>query len=152
MGTVSNCTFTNMGKCVSGMDTVTNCIFDGCSYAVDECCYKVKESRFYNCALACQKLFGQAVVSNCQFVNCKGEELITSGLNAEVKVEDCEFSNIRLVEDGFTYYFRSMIVLEPLTRNLPMLDAGAKLIGAYLMASAFLERVTVLPKVMNTHM
>lgn len=77
MGTVSNCTFTNMGKCVSGMDTVTNCIFDGCSYAVDECCYKVKESRFYNCALACQKLFGQAVVSNCQFVNCKGEELIT---------------------------------------------------------------------------
>ncbi len=110
MGTVSNCTFTNMGKCVSGMDTVTNCIFDGCSYAVDECCYKVKESRFYNCALACQKLFGQAVVSNCQFVNCKGEELITSGLNAEVKVEDCEFSNIRLVEDGFTYYFRSMIV------------------------------------------
>ena len=78
MGTVSNCTFTNMGKCVSGMDTVTNCIFDGCSYAVDECCYKVKESRFYNCALACQKLFGQAVVSNCQFVNCKGEELITS--------------------------------------------------------------------------
>lgn len=50
------------------------------------------------------------MVSNCQFVNCKGEELITSGLNAEVKVEDCEFSNIRLVEDGFTYYFRSMIV------------------------------------------
>ena len=71
---------------------------------------QLTESRFYNCALACQKLFGQAVVSNCQFVNCKGEELITSGLNAEVKVEDCEFSNIRLVEDGFTYYFRSMIV------------------------------------------
>ena len=46
MGTVSNCTFTNMGKCVSGMDTVTNCIFDGCSYAVDICGYEVKECRF----------------------------------------------------------------------------------------------------------
>lgn len=110
MGTVSNCTFTNMGNCISGMDTVTNCVFDGCSYAVDTCGYEVKECRFHNCAWACQRLFGQAVVSNCQFVDCKGETLITSDYNAEIKVEDCEFSNIRLVEDGFTYYFRSMIV------------------------------------------
>lgn len=110
LGTVSNCTFTNMGNCISGMDTVTNCVFDGCSYVVDSCGYEVKECRFHNCAWACQKLFGQAVVSNCQFVDCKGETLITSDFNAEIKVEDCEFSNIRLVEDGFTYYFRSMIV------------------------------------------
>lgn len=110
LGTVSNCTFTNMGNCISGMDTVTNCVFDGCSYAVDTCGYEVKECRFHNCAWACQRLFGQAVVSNCQFVDCKGETLITSDYNAEIKVEDCEFSNIRLVEDGFTYYFRSMIV------------------------------------------
>lgn len=110
MGTISNCTFTNMRKCISGIDSIINCIFNGCSYAVDSCGYEVKESRFYNCAWACQKLFAKAVVSNCQFVNCKGETLITSDLDAEVKVEDCEFSNIRLVEDGFTYYFRSMIV------------------------------------------
>lgn len=80
------------------------------TYAVDTCGYEVKECRFHNCAWACQRLFGQAVVSNCQFVDCKGETLITSDYNAEIKVEDCEFSNIRLVEDGFTYYFRSMIV------------------------------------------
>ena len=110
MGTISNCTFTNMRKCISGIDSIINCIFNGCSYAVDRCGYEVKESRFYNCAWACQKLFAKAVVSNCQFANCKGETLITSDLDAEVKVEDCEFSNIRLVEDGFTYYFRSMIV------------------------------------------
>ena len=122
MGTVSNCTFTNMRKCISGMDTVVNCIFDGCSYAVDTCGYKVKECQFYNCAWACQKLFGQAVVSNCQFVNCKGETLITSDYNAEIKVEDCEFLNIRLVEDGFTYYFRSMIVFS--TADTKFANAG----------------------------
>lgn len=46
------------------------------------------------CKQACVDLQKKAIVSNCQFANCTGFNLITSTTNSEVKIEDCEFSNI----------------------------------------------------------
>lgn len=56
--------------------------------------YMVRENLFNGCKQACVDLQKKAIVSNCQFANCTGFNLITSTTNSEVKIEDCEFSNI----------------------------------------------------------
>lgn len=120
MGVVSNCTFLRMEECISGMDTVRNCVFDHCRDCVDECGSQVTECRFTTCGAACDEhtshgtvcndLFGEAVVSNCQFTNCNGRSLICTDLDSEIKIQDCEFANIGVLEENiWDYYFQSII-------------------------------------------
>ena len=60
-------------------------------------------------------------MSNCQFIDCAGKELVTSRWNSQVTIHDCEFSNVSLspvnsLEDIKNYdaeqlqkYIRTMI-------------------------------------------
>ena len=109
MGVVSNCTFLRMEKCISGMDTVRNCVFEHCLDCVDECCSQVTDCRFTTCESACKRLFGKAIVSNCQFTNGNGRQLIDTDLDSEIKIQDCEFANIGVLEDTRSYYYQSII-------------------------------------------
>lgn len=93
-GTISNCTFVRVSNCIREMGVVENCIFENCSNVVNNCGYIVRENLFNGCKQACVDLQKKAIVSNCQFANCTGFNLITSTTNSEVKIEDCEFSNI----------------------------------------------------------
>ena len=93
-GTISNCTFVRVSNCIREMGVVQNCVFENCSNVVNNCGYMVRENLFNGCKQACVDLQKKAIVSNCQFANCTGFNLITSTTNSEVKIEDCEFSNI----------------------------------------------------------
>ena len=42
------------------------------------------------------KLCSRATLSNCQFIDCAGKDLVTSRWNSQVTIQDCEFSNISL--------------------------------------------------------
>lgn len=93
-GTISNCTFVRVSNCIREMGVVQNCVFENCSNVVNNCGYMVRENLFNGCKQACVDLQKKAIVSNCRFANCTGFNLITSTTNSEVKIEDCEFSNI----------------------------------------------------------
>lgn len=109
-GMVANCTFQQMSRCVSHVGFVKNCVFEKCRKAIEECTSEISESRFEECESAIVDVCARAVVSNCQFVHCKGKELLTTRGNSQVTIQDCEFSNIRLMEPGF-YTMNSMIVI-----------------------------------------
>lgn len=95
-GTVSNCTFVRMNKCIENIGTVQNCIFEKCSEAIIECGFLITENRFAECKNAIVKLCSRATLSNCQFIDCAGKDLVTSRWNSQVTIQDCEFSNISL--------------------------------------------------------
>lgn len=95
-GTVSNCTFVRMNKCIEHIGTVKDCIFEKCSEAIIECGFLITENRFSECKNAIVNLCSRATLSNCQFIDCAGKELVTSRWNSQVTIQDCEFSNISL--------------------------------------------------------
>ena len=95
-GTVSNCTFVRMNKCIEHIGTVKDCIFEKCSEAIIECGFLITENRFAECKNAIVKLCSRATLSNCQFIDCAGKDLVTSRWNSQVTIHDCEFSNISL--------------------------------------------------------
>lgn len=95
-GTVSNCTFVRMNKCIEHIGTVKDCIFEKCSEAIIECGFLITENRFAECKNAIVNLCSRATLSNCQFIDCAGKELVTSRWNSQVTIHDCEFSNISL--------------------------------------------------------
>lgn len=95
-GTVSNCTFVRMNKCIEHIGTVKDCIFEKCSEAIIECGFLITENRFTECKNAIVNLCSRATLSNCQFTDCAGKELVTSRWNSQVTIQDCEFSNISL--------------------------------------------------------
>lgn len=95
-GTVSNCTFVRMNKCIENIGTVKDCIFEKCSEAIIECGFLITENRFSECKNAIVNLCSRATLSNCQFIDCAGKELVTSRWNSQVTIQDCEFSNISL--------------------------------------------------------
>lgn len=47
-----------------------------------------RRANINGCKQACVDLQKKAIVSNCQFANCTGFNLITSTTNSEVKIED----------------------------------------------------------------
>lgn len=95
-GTVSNCTFVRMNKCIEHIGTVKDCIFEKCNEAIIECGFLITENRFSECKNAIVNLCSRATLSNCQFIDCAGKELVTSRWNSQVTIQDCEFSNISL--------------------------------------------------------
>lgn len=95
-GTVSNCTFVRMNKCIEHIGTVKDCIFEKCSEAIIECGFLITENRFSECKNAIVNLCSRATLSNCQFIDCAGKELVTSRWNSQVTIQDCEFSNVSL--------------------------------------------------------
>lgn len=95
-GTVSNCTFLRMNRCIYHMGTIRNCIFEKCSEAIVECTAYISENRFTDCNEAVVNACARTVVSNCQFVSCKGTKLVTSRWNSQVTIQDCEFTNISI--------------------------------------------------------
>lgn len=95
-GTVSNCTFVRMNKCIENIGTVKDCIFEKCSEAIIECGFLITENRFSECKNAIVNLCSRATLSNCQFTDCAGKELVTSRWNSQVTIQDCEFTNISL--------------------------------------------------------
>lgn len=95
-GTVSNCTFVRMNKCIEHIGTVKDCIFEKCSEAIIECGFLITENRFAECKSAIVDLCSRATLSNCQFIECAGKELVTSRWNSQVTIQDCEFSNVSL--------------------------------------------------------
>lgn len=96
MGEVSNCTFLRLNKCIENIGTVGGCIFEKCREAIIECGYFVTENRFAECKSAIVDLCSRATLSNCQFIDCAGKELVTSRWNSQVTIQDCEFSNVSL--------------------------------------------------------
>lgn len=96
MGEVSNCTFLRLNKCIENIGTVKDCIFEKCSEAIIECGFLITENRFTECKNAIVNLCSRATLSNCQFTDCAGKELVTSRWNSQVTIQDCEFSNISL--------------------------------------------------------
>ena len=96
MGEVSNCTFLRLNKCIEHIGTVGGCIFEKCREAIIECGYFVTENRFAECKSAIVDLCSRATLSNCQFIDCAGKELVTSRWNSQVTIQDCEFSNVSL--------------------------------------------------------
>lgn len=96
MGEVSNCTFLRLNKCIENIGTVGGCIFEKCREAIIECGYFVTENRFAECKNAIVDLCSRATLSNCQFIDCAGKELVTSRWNSQVTIQDCEFSNVSL--------------------------------------------------------
>ena len=120
-GTVSNCTFVRMNKCIEHIGTVKDCIFEKCSEAIIECGFLITENRFAECKNAIVDLCSRATLSNCQFIDCAGKDLVTSRWNSQVTIHDCEFSNVSLspvnsLEDIKNYdaeqlqkYIRTMI-------------------------------------------
>lgn len=75
-GTISNCTFVRVSNCIREMGVVQNCVFENCSNVVNNCGYMVRENLFNGCKQACVDLQKKAIVSNCQFANCKGHKAI----------------------------------------------------------------------------
>lgn len=96
MGEISNCTFLCLNKCIEHIGTVKDCIFEKCSEAIIECGFLITENRFSECKNAIVNLCSRATLSNCQFIDCAGKELVTSRWNSQVTIQDCEFSNISL--------------------------------------------------------
>lgn len=96
MGEISNCTFLRLNNCIEHIGTVKDCIFEKCSEAVIECGFLITENRFSECKNAIVNLCSRATLSNCQFTDCAGKELVTSRWNSQVTIQDCEFSNISL--------------------------------------------------------
>lgn len=95
-GEVSNCTFLRLNKCIEHIGTVKDCIFEKCSEAIIECGFLITENRFAECKNAIVDLCSRATLSNCQFIDCAGKELVTSRWNSQVTIQDCEFSNVSL--------------------------------------------------------
>lgn len=58
--------------------------------------FLITENRFAECKNAIVKLCSRATLSNCQFIDCAGKDLVTSRWNSQVTIQDCEFSNISL--------------------------------------------------------
>lgn len=114
---VSNCTFVRISNCIKMVNAVNNCIFDKCKNAVIGCGIRATGNLFTNCEEAFSGLYAHAGVSDCQFVQCKGEKLITADSYSSISIEDCEFLNIRLSEDGSWYKERSMILFGIKSQN-----------------------------------
>ena len=96
MGEVSNCTFLRLNKCIEHIGTIKDCIFEKCGEAIIECGFLITENRFSECKNAIVNLCSRATLSNCQFIDCAGKDLVTSRWNSQVTIQDCEFSNVSL--------------------------------------------------------
>lgn len=117
-GMVAYCTFQQMSRCVYNIGNVRSCVFEKCREAIKECTSEISESRFEECEKAIVDVCAKAVVSNCQFIHCKGEKLLTTRGNSQVTIQDCEFSNIRWEEREFrSYTWQSMIVIGLAEKN-----------------------------------
>lgn len=136
-GMVAYCTFQQMSRCVYNIGNVRSCVFEKCREAIKECTSEISESRFEECEKAIVDVCAKAVVSNCQFIHCKGEKLLTTRGNSQVTIQDCEFSNIRWEEREFrSYTWQSMIVIGLAEKNFANADPPAESTDASSMESA----------------
>ena len=127
-GTVAYCTFQQMSRCVYNIGNVRSCVFEKCREAIKECTSEISESRFEECEKAIVDVCAKAVVSNCQFIHCKGEKLLTTRGNSQVTIQDCEFSNIRWEEREFrSYTWQSMIVIGLAEKNFANADRPSRI-------------------------
>jgi len=127
-GMVAYCTFQQMSRCVYNIGNVRSCVFEKCREAIKECTSEISESRFEECEKAIVDVCAKAVVSNCQFIHCKGEKLLTTRGNSQVTIQDCEFSNIRWEEREFRpYTWQSMIVIGLAEKNFANADRPSRI-------------------------
>lgn len=127
-GMVAYCTFQQMSRCVYNIGNVRSCVFEKCREAIKECTSEISESRFEECEKAIVDVCAKAVVSNCQFIHCKGEKLLTTRGNSQVTIQDCEFSNIRWEEREFrSYTWQSMIVIGLAEKNFANADRPSRI-------------------------
>lgn len=127
-GMVAYCTFQQMSRCVYNIGNVRSCVFEKCREAIKECTSEISESRFEECEKAIVDVCAKAVVSNCQFIHCKGEKLLTTRGNSQVTIQDCEFSNIRWEEQEFrSYTWQSMIVIGLAEKNFANADRPSRI-------------------------
>lgn len=127
-GMVAYCTFQQMSRCVYNIGNVRSCVFEKCREAIKECTSEISESRFEECEKAIVDVCAKAVVSNCQFIHCKGEKLLTMRGNSQVTIQDCEFSNIRWEEREFrSYTWQSMIVIGLAEKNFANADRPSRI-------------------------
>ena len=125
---VAYCTFQQMSRCVYNIGNVRSCVFEKCREAIKECTSEISESRFEECEKAIVDVCAKAVVSNCQFIHCKGEKLLTTRGNSQVTIQDCEFSNIRWEEREFrSYTWQSMIVIGLAEKNFANADRPSRI-------------------------
>lgn len=127
-GMVAYCTFQQMSRCVYNIGNVRSCVFEKCREAIKECTSEISESRFEECEKAIVDVCAKAVVSNCQFIHCKSEKLLTTRGNSQVTIQDCEFSNIRWEEQEFrSYTWQSMIVIGLAEKNFANADRPSRI-------------------------
>ena len=127
-GMVAYCPFQQMSRCVYNIENVRSCVFEKCREAIKECTSEISESRFEECEKAIVDVCAKAVVSNCQFIHCKGEKLLTTRGNSQVTIQDCEFSNIRWEEREFrSYTWQSMIVIGLAEKNFANADRPSRI-------------------------
>lgn len=127
MSTVSNCTFIRMSRCIEHIGTVRNCIFEKCEKAITECPFLITENRFTECKEAIVEMKAKATLSNCQFIHCRGEKLVTSRYNSQVTIEDCEFADIHMIDNGGLYYDCSVINISGAEKKIANANMQSKI-------------------------
>ncbi|CAG7636025.1 hypothetical protein PAESOLCIP111_03731 [Paenibacillus solanacearum] len=94
----TNCTFENVNYCINDAGMLSHCRFNKCEKVI-EIGFNIKNCNVTHCAFAeCQSVISgnRMVISFCQFVGCINN-LIESSVVGKVKVEYCEFYNIKYI-------------------------------------------------------